>query len=213
MWSSDVADDARTRHEEEQRGSNGVKRSGAPARTGSGMTRGRRGGGRRSKVERQMRASGVGASGGDGGPPELVDEVRGCRCKETGQRGDRAQGGDGGLALGSAGAWSRGSGGEAGRGEGIGRRGGDREGDGDREDRAKPFLAAGVRVWRRAGNERERDAEEGVGLGLGGAAGPWAKLGWLDRLLGSLLSLMNNKIEQRKERKEREVRGKICAWG
>ena len=49
--------------------------------------------------------------------------------------------------------------------EGIGRREGDREGDGDREDRAKPFLAAGVRVWRRAGNERERDAEEGVGLG------------------------------------------------
>mgnify|MGYP007126473873 CR=1 FL=1 len=51
----------------------------------------------------------------------------------------------------------------AARGSGAGEE--DREGDGDREDRAKPFLAAGVRVWRRAGNERERDAEEGVGLG------------------------------------------------
>ena len=51
-------------------------------------------------MERQMRASGVGASGGDGGLPELADEMRACRCKEMGQRGDRVQGGDGGLALG-----------------------------------------------------------------------------------------------------------------
>ena len=39
----------------------------------------------------------------------------------------------------------------AARGSGAGEE--DREGDGDREDRAKPFLAAGVRVA--AGRERE----------------------------------------------------------
>ena len=54
----------------------------------------------------------------------------------------------------------------AARGSGAGEE--DREGDGDREDRAKPFLAAGVRVA--AGREREGESR---GLGLEGLGGPW----------------------------------------
>ena len=66
--------------------------------------------------------------------------------------------------------------------------------------------------WSEGGSRATRGGRWGSGS-WGGGAVSWAKLGWLDRLLGSLLSLMNNKTEQRKERKEREVRGKICAWG
>ena len=49
-----------------------------------------------------------------------------------------------------------------------------------------------------------------LGLGPRGTGPAW----WAGRgLAGSLPHSNEKKIEQRKERKEREVSGKICAWG